>query len=1357
MTHEIRFDNTADTTGTTSFQGNPGNYYAEELVVGPNASTKFLRIEDKDAGEIDLSTLGTLDSGYSVRFGTSGVEVESREFDGRKLAQLYRVTYDYNTEEGYIFNGQLDGVTYRTSANPESWQGMTYDEVLTNLVDVQAPGANFQFDIGEFNTATDNSGDKYAGEFSFRNVPLPQAIDQIVKRQGNALWWVEWDGGSNKWRLKFAKRDLSASDLQYAKLSPSADPGLNVIGLELEGPASDQNVTARIFDNGKGYKVQVGGPVWRNGIESVSPGAWQADGSPPPPVRTQLVVAGGIVTNDNIQGACAVAGFAAGIAPTAGIQSVLYEALGYSNLTASISDLTGNGQLGGFTKPFKGYHFIPRTASQDDAVTIEVALPLANTGFPLRWGQGRTVPGSIPGGLTSDFPEKPLQRDGSATDEDWKIDRNLLTHPNQTFTIEVARSRPPSVVRLKYFNVTKPGGNQQYLDYKSAQETGANDQNGKPDSTGDVVAKAYVSDHTYSFGGDNWQAVATVHFYELRWVSVESAKLDTNNSKLIFRTNDFQQFGDWSAPGRDPSAGVNALPTNIAEWVNDDTKYLEASQAKPRLKIFIPLELAFETSKSGGTGSGQWGQQFAFHGVFTLSMPKAISPAGGTTPFYTEQGDYEQHNVEFNGSRQSGYPEPTGTPRNDFDRMQERADIVASQVDPLRNVSGRYQVFPGNKSIQVGQFTNGGMIVKVRHDYVPYFRTQFWLEGTPEIDQLEQQPSQADIGDLRSLIQIGKEKTTTLDRKLTDVAAILGLDSKKETIDAVPGEKGFDLGGIDAGIEIKQSSPDRTDTGVVNEPDVSARGFGEQGPVNMMFAKGTDRFFSDGVVIDTAPESGAFARPANFSSPYVQLDDKQNPVSGGQKLGFAHNYLDLVRTHNSGGVDGGPRYRVCLNVTETDVDPDLLNTQGGDRLNVRDARLETAVLEREGELTSYITNSQFFVTRVSGTSGDKPGVHLGLSRDTENNGVFELQDGAQLGIVNEVGTVKNYAFILDLLLDTDTPRDLAREIDNAEPKFRGIYFGYDLETPDRSEGKNWQYRIRTDEEIEDNPLRVLFDLRQVKTGADQRLEQKTTLANYVTHTIAIEADDLTAPSNYAPKHDFTFDVQRGARKAYMRHELVNPAVDTERRPRFRVDHGNSAVSNNIYFQLTEQSIGPTSDLFPAFGSSETARFEVNAGGNLIVTGNSNDRLIYWSGAGRFAQTRWTDDSKVTFRLDTGLGWKKVGTNLRVESNGGTTTIYLQDSNEDDIDSVSFSGSGGGVAWPPDASMTYGNPAFPAEPTTGLLYNFNDDIYNDRDAYFATKGIFVPGAQPTGTSQPTASTSASCSAICRRALYRSLQP
>jgi len=95
MAHDIKFDNIADIVGAVGFKGGSADYYAEELVVGPRASRKFRRLAaDKDIADITLDKLGSVESGHSVIFGNQGVEVTVDEFDGRKTAELFKISYE---------------------------------------------------------------------------------------------------------------------------------------------------------------------------------------------------------------------------------------------------------------------------------------------------------------------------------------------------------------------------------------------------------------------------------------------------------------------------------------------------------------------------------------------------------------------------------------------------------------------------------------------------------------------------------------------------------------------------------------------------------------------------------------------------------------------------------------------------------------------------------------------------------------------------------------------------------------------------------------------------------------------------------------------------------------------------------------------------------------------------------------------------------------------------------------------------------------------------------------------------------------------------------------------------------------
>ena len=430
MAFEFRFDNELSTQRGSSFEGTEGPYYAEELNVGTKPSVKYRRnAADADISTLNLGTLTTATTGQSYSFGANGVEVEEREFDGRALGKVFKLTYDYNVEDGWEFNGLKDGVRYKSSSNPETWEGMTFADILEDIVVEQCPGANFTFSSGSFPGGVND----IAPSISFRNATLTGAIEQVVQAYGNLLWWVESEGGTN-WALKFATRDASGST-DVARLS--GPPGqMNVIALDIEGPASDATPEAQVFSESDGKKIQVGGPGW-GANEKVSTG--NTFGAPPP-IRYDLnyTLLDSIEANDP--------GFKRGN-------------FGWGNLRGEISLFTSEPTTSNSAQ--EGYRFVQGYG--DEKRDFQIAIPLADnddTGLSItQWATNR----AMPPGATGDFPAKPNDRyTGSPIGNAWEIVDDLLSHPDLSYSFYIGESNPPDVGVIQDYPYESAGEIEQF-------------------------------------------------------------------------------------------------------------------------------------------------------------------------------------------------------------------------------------------------------------------------------------------------------------------------------------------------------------------------------------------------------------------------------------------------------------------------------------------------------------------------------------------------------------------------------------------------------------------------------------------------------------------------------------------------------------------------------------------------------------------------------------------------------------------------------------------------------------------------------------------------------------------------------
>ncbi len=1314
MPLDITFDKTLSTYFGTTFDGTPAtDFYAEEFVLGPSSSTKFQRFtsgasEDDKFFDMDLADLASDGEGYSVKFSGKGVEVTKTLFDGLKTAQAYGVDFDYNSEDGYLFNSIVDSRTYRevdTNQERESWIGMSFSEILEDLFVAHnnrenagneaalAAASNIEFIKAEFVAAVGASrADSYAGTFSFRNTSVPAVIDQIVKREGNTLWWVEKNG--TKWKLKFAKRDLSGTDPHNAKMHPShgTRANYNVINLDIKGPAEAILDAARVVDEGGGWKFQVGGPGWLNGATGGKFGT-------EPPVDFQLEFDSGSATNlhRSIKDAIQQASTDALLHPSPD----MFKAYGYCNIEATIED--ARGQRPPFSDDVKriGYHFLPSATNSSIGLSVEIRTPIApqKSQIPfLRLTKWKSA---------KDFPDKPKQRGvGTEVSDPWRIARNLLTHPNIPFAIELQSSGGPVALPEPPIRIKEAGrGEADKLKIKlqaraDRLKAGTELYRDRP------VATAFVEEKVFNNGDDI--VIALILFFKpvVAPLPPDVYKVDTHSSHLIFSTQAFVEAGDWSAVGRNTTA--TSIPAGILEWVTDEDKFKAVKNGVPYPKLFVGIEDAFDTFET--STSGEWGHKFIIHGVFTVRVPQAESPATGGTAFRTEQGDYEVHNLKFNAAELDGFPIPPATERDDTERMLERAQILHQITQPRENIKGKFTIFPGDSSLKLGQFTNGGVIVKIRNDCQPYFKTTFWLESSADVDELVNPQPRETLGEIKTRVEVLSEKMRGLIKEVNNATTALGTEDK--TVSKSAGEYGEDLQAVTASIRLHSKTRDNKDKTPENPPDLSAEGYGKVGNVDMMYNSHSGSFFSHGMVVDPAPTLARFRAPDNYSSAIVKLNLKTTDPSGPQDIGYSHNLFDVIKSGDTDGFRDGDRFRACLNIRDKNRE---LNNYGGDRINVADMFRENGTqvtLERRGELTSWITTNIHHTRKVSGTGADPNFSMLGIVRKAQG-GAGDMLDGAHAGLYREPNEGNfNYRWVINLGLTALSGSDDVRAFVKGVPQTQGMYFGPSIAQPDPTIGANVDYFLKLDNAVETvPPLRFthIESSGTIRVGGNNRHHKTMVMGQMVVQWNSTAAN-FTTGANYLPlvKHQFPHPNNYGlsTRDLFVIHTIDDHLAT--KRPRWEVNHGTTpnVASLSSFILLRETQHTATSSFLKRPSGTNAPDFVAQAGGaRLQVTGDDNiGAFVYTHQNTGFAFGDWGSVNLGNLlRVRTNSKWRSLVAGLSSSQVGGKVTIEYQDSNNDTIGKVDFD-IATAIDWPGDSRHLYVLQKFVKSPAALLNKN-----------------------------------------------------
>ena len=1346
---DFRFDNNLDIERGTTFQGQVGEYYAEEINSGTRPSVKFRRnADDGNLSLLSFNNLNDAESGHSLSFGPNGLEAEETEFDGRAVGKVFKVSYKYNVKDGWRFNGLKDGVKYRTSENPETWEGMTFEEIFQDIVEEQCPGAGFKFSSSKW-TEAGTQANVVAPSLSFENTSFTSAIDQVVKAYGNLIWWCEDSGGD--WLLCFANRDFTgptatASDVAVLTGTPEQR---NVIGLSIEGPASDLTPEVQVYSQADGYKVQVGGPAWGNqNAREANQDLWNKEKTPPP-VRYDL----NLTVLASIE------------ARNAEFDKGDY---GFSNLVGTVADLSGNASATGTTKR-NGFHF----AEKDGEVkSFQITVALADndvTFLPItQWTDGRSP---LPPNVTGSFPAKPDDRQsGSPIENGWEIVDDLLTHPDQSYTFSIGTSGFPLVEQGPVFpyeeDDERDDFDEHYDEKKGTLTT---------EPSGQYHTEAITPNdgsNEFQIDGKAHRTYAIVRFKKLRYGPLTVGKLDPQTSRLIIEHTDFKDIADWSAMGRNDSVvsndGTLTLDDNL-KWTTDSNisdpnggPAGTTAPSRPLFSLFVPIDFAWGTYREGGTapkGSGdEAGCVIIFTGVFGVAMPPARVSSGGSVGDANNaltfiQNDYEQHNVIFNAGEVEGYGEPAGEVRNDFDAMQALADArIVEEANNLQSQSGSFTIFPGDSSLVLGQATNGGIITKIRHTYGPFFKTQFTIDNTWQTRTFEEKLEE-EASRLEQLVNLGKERTTSALLAAKKAGSTVAGRDTETYLPVTPAAFGSDTDAITSKVMVKQDLPGQ---GLEAKPALNAKGYDREAKINLLYAEKADHFFSDGMVIATPFGPGNpgeyMRRPNNFSTPIISFNNRFLPgAPNNQNTGFLHNVLTIISNSTP---EGDNTKRAAINIAEDQSE--ILKNVGGDWIEVRDS-----TSGRDGKMNAYISNDVFMIRKQQSglTGGARIHAALGCVRpDGEGN----LIEGAQLGLGRTIGETDSFVFKVDLGLDSGTGSGRGQIIANGQsPQKIGIYLGQNTIYPDNSFGDNKLYRVRIRPDTDFNSYLIDTSLRLRNNnpgqGTEEHVLQTTYLGNSVTHKIGYSSEQGglrqgTAP-DYAPIVEHSFNTEQQVtgpstpnnRLIRMTHDLVDPTNDPNIRPSFLVEHNASSVLParlRLFEEATNSNSGAAEALgLPSFSDKETPKFTVSTGTvSLTQTGSTQQGMFLLESSGSILAFSnafgGTEPGKLLKILTSSeVGPRRFGTGLKLDG----SNIVLVDSNDDVIDSVTAT-----LLFPDEADVTTdlligNNGNFGDSTGTGgqIKVSGHPEIVT-RDSDWSKVAVFIDAQPPLGLASPTQS-------------------
>ncbi len=194
--------------------------------------------------------------------------------------------------------------------------------------------------------------------------------------------------------------------------------------------------------------------------------------------------------------------------------------------------------------------------------------------------------------------------------------------------------------------------------------------------------------------------------------------------------------------------------------------------------------------------------------------------------------------------------------------MQLRADNLAKSLLLPSMAKGNIKIFPGDESLFIGQAANGGVITKIKHNYVPFFTTTFWLEGSPDIDNPEQEHFRRKIGEHEGLTQTNSASILETGRRTDGASRVRGTAGKTAPHNHADDESGGSVMGdiAVAGIEIIGTLPD-------GSPNMKATRGGLTGVCDWKWITGLGRLISGDLMLKVTGISGTLVEGVIFDLP----------------------------------------------------------------------------------------------------------------------------------------------------------------------------------------------------------------------------------------------------------------------------------------------------------------------------------------------------------------------------------------------------------------------------------------------------------------------------------------------------------
>lgn len=532
------------------------------------------------------------------------------------------------------------------------------------------------------------------------------------------------------------------------------------------------------------------------------------------------------------------------------------------------------------------------------------------------------------------------------------IDQNLLTHPSQGPIFEFHRETYDVV---SWGTRYKPDGD---ADESMSAVRDTLVSNWTARHIGVTVNEFQTLTHEWTETADDGTEQTTGVVFVIAWlapkweiVPAEGFFIDPIIGRLKWKTN---------GPGAADIADLSQASSTVSVLTSPEAGFANAGEKSPMLKISTPLIPS----------------AIKIRGHCVLST-KMADVTVGTAPFgLVELGDFEKHNVIFNAADEEGFADPGDTEHDDTDRMQQTAQNLAKTNAGLAKAHGTVTIFPGDRSIHVGQATNGGIVQQVEHTFTPFFETKITLSGEPGIDNPE-------LREMRRALTAAQREIAISNRaieRLTGRSTAVGGAKRTAQHDHSSPEQGGPLGNVAAkGLSILEADG-------AGNPALSITDGEHRGALYVEWDPALGLFRSPGGMhIDRTPE-GKQKRPENESTTFTQANSA--------KRGYAHQLFRLLDLDEA---DGEITSRVALAIEGEEG----LQNVGGDRLRIRDMGDQWA-----GQIDAVTSNDIFFIAmpplNVTGevTTRSMLGVSQGqksyaggmFAKDNWGHVLFDLSD-----------------------------------------------------------------------------------------------------------------------------------------------------------------------------------------------------------------------------------------------------------------------------------------------------------------------------------------------------------------------------